>query len=129
MGMFYGYKLDGVFMNQEELERGPIYGIGTVSESRVGDLRFEDISGPDGKPDGLINTYDKQIIGSPYPDFYYGMTNTFSYKNLSLSVTLQGSYGNEVMMVNDYLYYTRARYKQLAVNRNYWKSEEEPGDG
>jgi len=129
MGMFYGYKLDGVFMNQQELEKGPIYGIGTVSETRVGDLRFEDISGPDGEPDGLINTYDKQIIGSPYPDFYYGMTNTFSYKNLSLVVTLQGSYGNEVFMVNDYLYYTRARYKQLAVNRNYWKSEEEPGDG
>lgn len=129
MGMFYGYKLDGVFMTQDEVEQGPIYGIGTVAETRVGDLRFEDISGPDGEPDGLINTYDKQIIGTPYPDFYYGMTNTFSYKNVSLVVTLQGSYGNEVMMVNDYLYYTRARYKQLAVNRNYWKSEEEPGDG
>lgn len=129
MGMFYGYKLDGVFMTQAELEKGPIYGKGTVAETRLGDIRFIDISGPDGVPDGLINTYDRQIIGSPYPDFYYGMTNTFSYKNLSLVVTLQGSYGNEVMMVNDYLYYTRARYKQLAVNRNYWKSEEEPGDG
>lgn len=129
MGMFYGYKLDGVFMTQAELAAGPIYGKGTVAQSRVGDLRFQDISGPDGVPDGLINTFDKQIIGSPYPDFYYGMTNTFSYKNLSLVVSLQGSYGNEVFMTNDYLYYTRARYKQLAVNRNYWKSEAEPGDG
>jgi len=129
IGMFYGYISDGVFMNQAELDAGPIFDPGASDQSHLGDIRFKDVSGPEGKPDGIINTYDRTIIGSPYPDFYYGMTNSFTYKNISLSVNLQGSHGNKVFSNNDNFLYTRARYKQLSIVKDYWKSESEPGDG
>lgn len=129
MGMFYGYLADGVFMNQAELEAGPIWAPGTSDRSHVGDIRFKDISGPDGTPDGVINTYDRAIMGSPYPKFYFGMTNTFSYKNFGLSFSLTGSYGNKVFNTSDTQMYTRARYKQYEVVKDYWQSESNPGDG
>jgi hypothetical protein len=131
IGMFYGWLTDGVFKNQAELDAGPIFAPGTTNRSRMGDTRFVDVSGPNGKPDGIINSLDKTIMGSPYPDFYYGMTNSFSYGNLSLNVGLQGSKGAQVInktRVGANLS-TRARTNQLALSNNYWKSPENPGDG
>lgn len=129
IGMFYGYATNGVFKNKAELDAGPIFNPGASDRSRIGDIRFKDISGPNGKPDGVINSFDRTIIGSPYPDYYYGMTNSFGYKNFSLSVSVQGSQGNKVYSNSDNFLYTRARYKQLSSVKNYWKSETEPGDG
>jgi hypothetical protein len=129
IGMFYGWLSDGIFMNQAELDRG-LFNPGARDASRVGDVRFIDVSGPDGKPDGVINSFDKTIMGSPYPDFYYGMTNNFSYKNISLTVGLQGSQGNEILALSrGQLANNRARFRQLSLLNNYWKSEQEPGDG
>jgi len=127
IGMFYGYIADGVFRNQKELDAGPIYDPGAADHSRVGDIRFLDVSGPDGKPDGIINSYDRAIMGSPYPDFYYGITNQFEYKNLSLTIVLQGSHGGHTFDANDHFLYTRARYRQLYTQKNYWVSEDQPG--
>jgi TonB-linked SusC/RagA family outer membrane protein len=129
IGMFYGYVTDGVFKNKAELDAGPKFNPGASDQSRVGDIRFKDVSGPNGKPDGVINTYDRTIIGTPYPDFYYGMTNSFSYKSIGLTVTVQGSQGNKVYSNSDNFLYTRARYKQLSIVKDYWKSESDPGDG
>jgi hypothetical protein len=70
-------------------------------------------------------------MGNPYPDFYYGMTNRFVYKDISLSVTLQGSQGAQVInktRVGANIS-TRARTNQLALSNNYWKSPDQPGDG
>ena len=129
MGMFYGYKTDGIFLNQTELENGPTYNPGFTDESRMGDIRFVDVSGPGGVPDGIINSYDRTIIGTPYPDFYYGMTNRFQYKNISLSFNLRGNVGNEIMSSNDFFLYTRARYRQYISESNWWKSPEDQGNG
>ncbi len=131
IGMFYGWLTNGIFKNQEELAKGPIFAPGTANRSRMGDTRFVDVSGPDGKPDGIINSLDKTIMGNPYPDFYYGITNRFSYRNLSLSVSIQGSKGAQILnktRVGANLS-TRARTNQLALSNNYWKSPEDPGDG
>jgi hypothetical protein len=69
-------------------------------------------------------------MGSPYPDFFYGMTNRLAYKNVSLSVSLQGSQGNEIFSTaNNIRLLTRSRSRTLATQRNYWKSEQDPGDG
>jgi TonB-dependent starch-binding outer membrane protein SusC len=62
----------------------------------AGDVRYMDISGPDGKPDGVINDLDQTFIGSPHPKFTYGLTNTFKYKDFDLSLFLQGSYGAKI---------------------------------
>ena len=130
VGMFYGWIADGIFKNQQELAAGPLWNPGARDQSRVGDVRFKDISGPDGKPDGIINSFDKTVIGSPYPDVIFGMTNRFSYKSISLSVSLQGVHGNKVLdlqrgqSAND-----RARFRQYSYMNNYYKSEQDPGDG
>jgi TonB-linked SusC/RagA family outer membrane protein len=130
IGMYYGFLTDGIFKTQAELSLGPIFNPGAADRSRVGDIRFKDISGPNGKPDGVINSFDNTIMGSPYPDFYYGMTNRFSFQGFGLSVSLQGSEGNKVFN-NSFGSgsATRSRVRVYAYNNNYWKSEQEPGDG
>jgi TonB-linked SusC/RagA family outer membrane protein len=130
IGMFFGWITDGIFLNNAELAKGPIYNPGGVDRSRAGDIRFKDISGPNGKPDGVINNFDKTIIGSPYPDFYYGVTNRFSYRKITLSVSLQGSQGAQIFAESRAATMaTRGRFGQLAILNKYWKSEQEPGDG
>ncbi|HAQ20377.1 MAG TPA: SusC/RagA family TonB-linked outer membrane protein [Prolixibacteraceae bacterium] len=128
MGMFYGYITDGIFATQAELDAGPKWAPGTADASRLGDIRFKDVSGPAGVPDGVINTADRAIMGNPYPDFYYGMTNSFTYKKVTLIVALMGSVGNQILNSSDNQLYTRARYKQLSIVKDYWKSEAEPGN-
>ena len=101
---FYGFVTDGVYKDLKDLELSPKtskYPADGKSFERnttpwVGDLKFKDISGPDGKPDGKIDDYDKMNIGSPMPKFTFGWTNTFRYKNFDLNVFINGTYGNKV---------------------------------
>ena len=126
IGMFYGYVVDGVFMNQAEVDKGPLFGRGTSNQSRPGDLRFVDINN-----DGIINSLDKTEMGNPYPKFTYGMTNNVSWKDLSLSVSFYGSYGNDVLNYSGVgtLNKRGNRVGQMATQLNFWKTEKEPGDG
>lgn len=101
---FYGYVCDGVYQDFEDLQKSPKpeqYPSNGVFNRKntvwVGDIKYKDISGPDGKPDGIINEYDKTNLGSPMPEFTFGWTNTFRYKDFDLSVFINGSYGNKVM--------------------------------
>lgn len=87
VGQFYGYVTDGLFKNAAELAAGPIQETGTG----VGDIRFKDLNN-----DGKIDAKDQKALGSAIPDFTYSFTNNFKYKNLSLSVVLTGSQGNEI---------------------------------
>lgn len=101
---FYGYVTDGVYQNLEDIQNSPkptkypadgvFNGANTVY---VGDLKFKDISGPEGVPDGIIDENDRTNIGSPMPKFTYGWTNTFRYKGFDLSIFINGSYGNKIM--------------------------------
>lgn len=130
IGMFYGFVTDGIFKNAAELAAGPIYNRGLADATRVGDIRFKDVSGPSGKPDGIIDNNDLTITGSPYPDFYYGMTNRFSYKTFTLSFNIAGSYGNSIYGDSYRIYrLNRSRSRTFATEANFWKSEAEPGDG
>ncbi|MGI8635154.1 MAG: SusC/RagA family TonB-linked outer membrane protein, partial [Segetibacter sp.] len=130
IGMFYGWLTDGIFLNQKEVDRGPVFAPGTTNRSRPGDMRFVDVSGPNGRPDGIIDNNDRTIMGTPYPDFYYGMTNNFSYGNFGLNISLQGSQGNSALNIaRSGALSTRGRIYSLAFLKNYWKSEQDPGDG
>jgi TonB-linked SusC/RagA family outer membrane protein len=130
IGMFFGWLTDGIFLNQSEVDKGPVFAPGSINRSRPGDMRFKDVSGPDGKPDGIIDNNDRTIMGSPYPDFYYGMTNNFSFQNFSLNISFQGSQGNSALNIaRSGALSTRGRIRTLAFLKNYWKSEQDPGDG
>ena len=57
----------------------------------MGDVKFADING-----DGFVDEKDLTYIGSPHPDFTFGVTNTFSFKGIDLSVFIQGSKGASI---------------------------------
>ena len=96
VGLFYGYKFDGIYQNQEELDAGP-----QSPTHWIGGRRYVDISGPAGQPDGFIDaTYDRTVIGDPNPDFFGGLTNTFSFLGFELSAFMQFSYGNDLFNYN-----------------------------
>jgi TonB-linked SusC/RagA family outer membrane protein len=96
VGLFYGYVFDGIFQNEAELAAGP-----KSPTNWIGGRRYKDISGPDGKPDGIVDaTYDRTVIGDPNPDFFGGLTNTFYYKGFEVNLFMQYSYGNDLFNYN-----------------------------
>jgi len=86
IGAFYGYKTDGIFQTQEELDAYP-----HSSQAEVGDLRFVDVNN-DGTLDGLDRTY----IGSPIPKFIFGFNAQMEYKGIDFSFDFQGQTGNNI---------------------------------
>jgi TonB-linked SusC/RagA family outer membrane protein len=86
IGAFYGYKTDGLFQTQAELNAYP-----HLSGAGVGDLKFLDMNG-DGKLDGRDRTY----LGSPIPKFIFGFNFALEYKGIDLSVDFQGQTGNKI---------------------------------
>ena len=125
-GSYFGYQVIGVYQNQQDIDSSPVIrnGNGTV-QSKPGQLKFADING-----DGVINASDRTILGSPFPDFTYGMTNTFNYKNFDFAFALQGVQGFEVLnMARRYYGNYSGTYNVLRSTANGWKSEADPGDG
>ncbi len=97
IGTLYAYQEDGFFDNEAEVRANPAYRDATDAKikSMVGQVKYKDNSN-----DGVIDDRDKVIIGSTNPDFTYGITNNFGYKNFSLSFFLQGTQGNDILNVN-----------------------------
>jgi TonB-linked SusC/RagA family outer membrane protein len=92
MYAFYGYKTDGII---QSLEEGIEAGL-TGRDAEPGEIRYLDISGPDGTPDGVVNELDRTIIGNPNPDFIYSINSSMRYKQFDLSAQLYGVQGNDV---------------------------------
>lgn len=92
---FYGYIYEGVYLTAAEAQSS-----GVVNDRylkyQAGDVRFKDISGPNGTPDGVINNFDKTVIGSSNPEIFGGIGNTFTYKRWALNAFVQFVSGNEL---------------------------------
>jgi TonB-dependent starch-binding outer membrane protein SusC len=94
IGTFYVYQMDGIFQSSTEILTHAYQG----PNIKPGDVKYKDISGPDGVPDGAIDAYDRVHAGSAIPDFTYGLTVNLGYKNFDFSVFFQGVQGNKVYM-------------------------------
>lgn len=125
-GSFYGYKVIGVYQNAADVANNPaLENASGVKTSKPGQLKFADVNG-----DGKITTDDRTNIGNPFPDFTYGITNNFNYKNFDFAFTLQGVQGFEVVNAARRFYGNYAgSYNVLKSTANGWKSETDPGDG
>lgn len=97
VGVFYGYKTQGVITSSEQAAELQLYqkdATGAKEYFQAGDIRFVDIDQTDGV--GCISDADKTIIGDPNPDFYGNIFTKFTYKNWQLNVGLNYSVGNDV---------------------------------
>ncbi len=84
---WYGYECLGIYQTQDEVNNSAK----TSNTVTVGDLMYRDISGPDGKPDGVISPeYDRVPLGNSLPRFQYGGTLYGSWKGIDLSIAFQG---------------------------------------
>ena len=97
IGTFFGYVFDGIYQTNDEAKNSPVI---AGQNPSAGDRKYKDISGSNGIPDGRINDFDRTIIGSAQPDFTYGLNNTVTFKNITLSLFFQGSQGNEMVNQN-----------------------------
>jgi hypothetical protein len=92
---FYGYHVDGI-LNAAQAATAAKFGSATNTYTREGVFNFRDISGPNGKPDGIITAADRDFLGNPHPDFIYGINLSAGYKNFDLAIFAKGSQGNEI---------------------------------
>lgn len=122
IGQFYGFVLDGVY-SQADMDNP---NVAKYPGSIAGYPRYRDLNG-----DGVINEIlDYTDLGSPHPNFIYGLTNRLTFKRFDLAVNLNGQSGGYIMngmrQTNDNLQGFFNIGKEW-VNR--WRSEENPGDG
>ena len=98
IGQFYGWVVDGIFTSAEDIANSPRQhpSVHPITGVWLGDLKFKDLSGPNGTPDGIIDENDRTFIGNPAPDFTFGINNSINWRNFDFSVYIQGSYGNEI---------------------------------
>lgn len=83
---WYGYVCDGLMLTDEDL-KGPKLN----NNTQLGDLKYRDVSGPDGTPDGKISPeYDRVLLGGSLPRFMYGGRINLGWKGLDFSMAFQG---------------------------------------
>jgi len=86
---FYGYEVEGIFQTQQQVTDHATQSGGTIAP---GDLMYKDLSGPAGKPDGVIDGNDRTYLGSPFPGMTYGVTLGGGWKGFALSAFFQGAF-------------------------------------
>lgn len=110
----YDYVYDGIWQDGDDFSIDP--------SAKPGFIKFRDISGPDGVPDGKIDPFDRQVQDSRLPDYTAGLANSFSYKGITLMVLLYTSQGGKA---SNYVtnpgsnYYARVNQLDLP----YWTPE------
>jgi len=107
IGEFFGYVVDGIFQSDAEAAASP-----QKASAKAGDFKYRDISGPNGKPDGAINDFDKTAIGNPNPKFTYGINTSLTFKQFDLAIDFQGVAGVDIYNANMGLRYGSENFTQ-----------------
>lgn len=108
IGMITGYIAEGLFTDYKDIAGHAIQtsnGVLTIDPTQgswIGDVKFKDISGPNGKPDGIIDHNDRTIIANPWPKFTYNFNSSLSYKGFELNLFFTGVYGNKILNLTRY---------------------------
>ncbi len=133
------YVFDGVFASQEEIDANTIDYSALTNNLRPGDMKYKDLYGPDGVPDGKITADDRiRTDKTVIPLFQGGINLGAQYKGFDLTVLFQGSLGGEIMIgtesgsIGNYLLYDYERrwqvdnpsseYPRIADRGNQWYS-------
>ncbi|MCE5345535.1 MAG: TonB-dependent receptor [Bacteroidales bacterium] len=103
IGSTYGYVTNGVFADAADVAAAPKQPFPNLAIP--GGIKYVDISGPEGVPDGVVNSaYDRSVIGKPRPKSYYGLNLYAEYKGFDLSLLLQGEGGRRSMVSLEHFY-------------------------
>ncbi|WP_211172571.1 TonB-dependent receptor [Chitinophaga sp. Ak27] len=120
IGSFYGYRQLGIFKDAADLHTNP-----HDNTTRPGDVKYEDVN-----KDGIIDAKDRTLIGNNQPDFIYGMNNIFSYKNIDLAISIQGTQGGKILNLSRRFFDNlEGGGNNLTLALDRWRSPEEPGNG
>ncbi len=122
VGVFYGYRTQGVFSTTAEAEAAALYlrdKTGTAQYFAAGDMKFVDQNN-----DHEINDKDRVIIGNPNPDLYGNLSTHVQYKKLALDVAFNYSLGNDVYNYQRSILECGSRfYNQTTALLGRWSSE------
>src|SRR5690606_32259397 len=115
---FFGYKTDGVWVSDAQIQEARDNGLTTqITNFFVpGGLRYADTNG-----DNVIDTDDRVVLGDPFPDFMWGFSNAFKYKNFDLNILLQGSQGGKLIN-GDANYNEQKRFNKRYNSEDRWLS-------
>ena len=115
---FYGYKANGLYQTQADIDNDPnIANDPNKANIKPGDVRFVDITGPNGKKDGIINDKDRVNLGNPNPKFVFGFHGSVSYAHFDVNFNFAGATGFQL--------YNADRLSGLDATQVYnWYSEE-----
>jgi hypothetical protein len=87
---YFGYVIESVFKSDAEASSAPLNMLG-ANQNKAGRFQYKDVNG-----DGIINSGDATIIGSPHPDFTYGISIQVNYRNFGLTLFGHGVHGNDI---------------------------------
>lgn len=121
INFFYGFKTDGIFQTQAEVDSHAVQVPGNDPFNRTspGDIRFRDLNN-----DGVINDKDRTYLGSPNPTVIFALNNNFTWNGFDLSIFFQGVAGNKIINANRFWSEAMAvAQNQTAETLNRWTGE------
>ena len=111
---YFMYVFDGIYQNQVEIDNGPT----PLVKPKPGDMKYKDVSGPNGVPDGKITTDDRMVVGGAFPKFNYGLSFNADYKNFDLSFFFQGIQGRKIYVKE----WGIAPFRQAGPPPTFWRN-------